>query len=293
MARAHWLALIPLAEPVLQRPAVELALAQNYEKSGELDAVFAPDSLIQSQTYREVLLAYSAGPTLLRQQAMALDATTRERQLALYVLLFKELTREHYQDFLDDLRLIPASEPLTKKSEPDTYYYEYTLPSHKFGTRDESPLLTDFNWPGTKAGKGFACPSLRDTADALASNPQDARSQICLGEFLRLNDYDGFLTGARRFPEWRVPTELGTVAVQFPGKGRSRLDIYKEIIANPKAARDARAYALYRAVNCWAPSSHNACDNTNDPVSQRKQWFQELKTKYRGTVWADTLKYYW
>lgn len=280
-ARAHWLALVPLAEPVLQRPAVELALAQNYEKSGEIDKVFAPDSPIRNPTYREILLVNSSGPELLRQRAKAADAATRERQLALYILLFKELTRGHYQDFLNDLPLIPATGPLTSM----------TSMTGKLGVGG-SPALDDFNWPGGTNGN-FVCPSLRDTVAALASNPHDERKQVCLGEFLRLKDYDGFLSETERSQDHRIPTELGRVAAQFPGKGKSRLDIYKQVIANPKADKDVRAYALFRTVNCWAPSGHNACDNADVPISQRKQWFQELKTKYRNTVWAGELKYYW
>jgi len=285
-ARGHWQALIPLAEPILQRPAIELALAENYERGGQLAAVFAPNSPVRTPTYRELLLTYSAGPDLLRQQVTAASAPDHERQLALYVLLFKELTRGRYQPFLDDLRAMPANPP-----KADIY------DSIGIGYDSISPALENFNWAGTTAGDGFACPPVKAIAAALAKAPHDERSLICLGEFLRLNNYDGFLRNeppvAPPPGTSKPPVELTSQPSQFPGVGVSRLDIYKAVIANAKAAPDLRAYALYRAVNCWAPSAYNSCDSTDAPKSQRKAWHDELKAKYRDSVWAQKLKYYW
>jgi hypothetical protein len=285
-ARAHWQALIPLSEPILQRPAIELALAENYERSGQLAAVFAPNSPIRASTYRELLLTYSAGPELLRQRVTAADAPDHERQLALYVLLFKELTRGRYQPFLDDLRAMPVHPP-----KADIY------DSIGIGYDAISPALENFNWAGTTAGDGFACPPVKAIAAALVKSAHDERSLMCLGEFLRLNNYDGFL---RNEPQAappagtpKPPVELTSQPTQFPGVGVSRLDIYKAVIADAKAAPDLRAYALYRAVNCWAPSAYNSCDGSDAPKSQRKAWHDELKSKYRDSVWAQKLKYYW
>ena len=276
-ARAQWLALIPVAEPVLQRPAVELALAQNYERGGDLASVFAPDSPIHDATYRELLLTNSAGPDLLRQRARAADAPEHEREVALYDLLLKELTRSRYQAFLDDLRLMPASLPAKDSA-------------------DNPPALADFNWAGEEASDGFACPSIRAIATALAHDPHAERSLICLGEFMRVNSYDGVLrqdNPPAKPGTPAMPLQLSSVATQFPGIGISRLDVYKTIINDPRAEPDLHAYALFRAINCWAPSGSNACDSSDAPKSQRKQWFEQLKTRYRDTVWASSLKYYW
>lgn len=283
-ARAQWLSLIPLAEPVLQRPAIELALAENYERAGEIATVFAPDSPIRVPTYRETLLAYTAGPDLLRQRATATDGVAHERALALYVLLFKELTRGRYQAFLDDARLLPAKLPT------DNVYDKLGI-----GT-DTPPALSDFSWAGEKAGDDFTCPSIQAIAAALVHNPHAERNLMCLGDFIRVENYEGFLRGDTPVTAPGVPAppiELSSSKPQFPGIGVSRLDIYKGIISDPKAEADVRAYALYRAVNCWAPSGSNGCDSSDAPKSQRKQWFEELRSKYRDTRWANQLKYYW
>ncbi len=275
-ARAQWLALIPGAEPVMQRPAIELALAENYEQAGDIGPVFAANSPIKSPTYREMLLSRTAGPDLLRQRATAGDAVPHERALAIYTLLFKELNRGRYQAFLDDLHLAPAA--------PGATNYAYD----KLNIGQETlPALADFTWAGTGPTDDFACPSLRSIATALAHNPHAERSLICLGEFLRINNYDGM------FGAGPAAGQLASAKPQFPGKDVSRLDIYKSIIADTKTEPDVRAYALYRAINCWAPSAYNGCDATDAPVSQRKAWFQTLKTQYKTTAWAANLKYYW
>lgn len=285
-ARAHWQALIALADPVLQRPAVELALAQNFERSDQLAAIFAPNSPIRTPTYRQLVLTYSAGPDLLRQRVTAADASEHERQLSLYVLLYKELTRGRYQPFLDDLRAMPANPP-----KADIY------DSIGIGYDTVSPALENFNWAGTTQSDGFACPSVRGIATALVKSAHDERALMCLGEFLRLNNYDGFLRNEPPVPPPpgtpKPAIELTSAPTQFPGVGVSRLDVYKAVIANGKAAPDLRAYALYRAVNCWAPSAYNSCDSSDAPKSQRKAWHDELKAKYRDSVWAQKLKYYW
>lgn len=282
-ARKQWLTLIPLAEPVLQRPAIELALAQNYERAGDIAAVFGPGSPVHNPTYRETLLAYSAGPDLLRQRAKASDTVAHERQLATYALLFKELTRGQYAAFGGDLGLLPHNLPT------DEVWDKLGI-----GT-DTAPALNDFNWAGG-TDDGFACPSIQAVAATLAKSPHAERSLMCLGEFLRIDNYDGFLLGTMPTAESGVPSqivELGTLPSQFPGVGISRLDIYKTIIADTKAEPDVRAYALYRAVNCWAPSGYNSCDSSDAPQSQRKAWFNQLKSRYGGTTWAAKLKYYW
>ena len=293
-ARTHWLALIPLAEPVLQRPAAELALAQNYEKSGDVEAVFAEGSPIHDPTYRELLLSHSASPELLRARATAADAPAHERQLALYVLLFKELTRGRYQAFADDWRLMP--DPAPPRTYGDKLQIGLTNP----------PALIDFTRFGAKPHDDYTCPGIATVARALAANPHDEASLICLGEFIRVYDYDtygydgddyiGFLR--RDNPPARpgtppAPAGLGTVAAQFPGVGMSRLDIYRGIIGDPRAAADVRAYALYRAVRCWAPSGANHCDDSTVPEAQRRQWFVQLKAHYPSTPWAQKLRVYW
>src|SRR5690606_33427138 len=102
-----WKELLGGAQGLYQRPTAELGLALHYDRRGAIEAVFAADSPIRDVTIREILLEQSAGPALLRRMVKD-GATAEERSLASYVLLYKELTRGRYADFLADLPNEPA-----------------------------------------------------------------------------------------------------------------------------------------------------------------------------------------
>ncbi|WP_343714531.1 hypothetical protein [Inquilinus sp.] len=267
-AQSLWLQLIPLAKP-LQRAQLELALAMNYERSGKLAAVFEAGSPIRTPEIRRILLRNLAGQALLRQQAKATDATEEERDTALFTLLYKDLMRGHYRGFGTDLALLP--DPLPEK------------PSVPW---DQS--LTLFHWDGATAESDYTCPSIREIAATLQKNPESPEGLNCLGEFILRNGLDSYALDTQ--PDDK---QLGGTATQFPGKVYSRLDGYMHVMADSKAGRNDRAYALYRAINCFAPSQNNGCGPQEIPQNQRKQWFQTLKTRYGNTVWAKSLKYYW
>ncbi|WP_026868455.1 tetratricopeptide repeat protein [Inquilinus limosus] len=267
-AQALWLQLIPPATP-LQRAQLELALAMNHERSGHLAAVFDAGSPIKSPEIRRILLRNLAGPALLRQQAKAVDVTEEERDTALFTLLYKDLMRGHYRDFGADLALLP--DPLPEK------------PSVPW---DQS--LSLFRWDGASAESDYACPSIREIAATLQRDADSPQGLNCLGEFILRNGLDSYALDSQPGAE-----QLGGTATQFPGKVYSRLDGYMKVMADGKAGRNDRAYALYRAINCFAPSQNNGCGPQDIPQGQRKQWFQTLKSRYANTVWAKTLKYYW
>jgi hypothetical protein len=262
-----------------QRGTMELALAQHDERTGQIDRVFAAGSPVKDPEVRERLLRYAASPKMLRQQASAKDAPKQERDVALYTLLYKQITRGAYKDFAADQGLIPAG---IKPRAAD----DYTSPTYT--------NIAIFKWAGQK--DGFACPSLKTLATALAGAPKDAPSLLCLGEFVRLNGLDG---GAS-WPD--IPgsldvtppkDQLGGLPSQFPGKPFSRLEAYKGIIANPTADANSKAYALYRAVYCYSPSGYNSCGGIDVPQTVRKGWFNQLKKNHPASPWATKLKYYW
>jgi len=123
----------------------------------------------------------------------------------------------------------------------------------------------------------------------LAANPQDVGARLCLGDFWRLNGFDGF-TAADTPPR---KDELGGFANQFPGRPLVRSAIYAAVLADSRSEPDDKAYALYRAVNCYAPSGYNACGGEAVGKAQRKAWFDRLKRDYPASSWAKKLRYYW
>jgi len=258
-AREHWRALLDLSRDGLQREQSQLALAMNLERSERLAEVFAADSPIDSQPIRLQLLRYVAGPALLREELRRSGGKAREALL--YALLYKDLLRGHYADFVSD--------------------------SAAFGPLPADSSLAVFAWSGDTRG-AYSCPDLQQLAKQLAAEPENAGARLCLGDWVRTNDL-------RYSPLAERPAgdELGGSAELFPGQGFSRLQAYQAVIASPDAAAQDRAYALYRAVYCFAPGGNNDCDAQEIAPEQRKEWFHQLKREYPQSHWAQSLKYYW
>lgn len=255
-----WQELIGGAKGLWQRPLVELALAMNWERAGKLDSVFAPGSPITEPVLRTILIDHSAGAPLLRRivQQPALDAG--ERDHALYTLLENELGRGQFAAFVSDT-VLPLS-----------------------GEKPGAAIFTR-----GKFGDGsYACAPLTTSVRALIANPGDAPALLCLGEFFRLHGigHMGYVADPPK------SDELGGYARGFAGRLLGRAEFYDKVIASPSARPDDRAYALYRAVICYAPSGSSEC-GPEVPKSQRKAWFDQLRSQYPNSPWTKKLKYYW
>lgn len=274
-AQALWLKLLPLAQQPLQREQLELALAMNYERSGQVTKVFASDSPIKSAQVRLILLGKVTDAALLRQQT-GQGISDTEKATAQFVLLYKDLLHSQYAAFADDVKALPDSPADTKLATSLGYVY------------DVGQTLQLFRWNGAKAESGYACPSIIEIAAALQVNDKDAKGLNCLGEFILRNGLDGMPLDQQ--PGAGV---LGSSEPGFKGAAFSRLNGYQTVIADGKAARDDKAYALFRAINCYAPSGYNSCGGKDVAPAARKGWFKQLKTTYGATSWGKSLQYYW
>ena len=147
------------------------------------------------------MLRYSAGPALLRACAADKATAADERNVALYTLLYKQLTRGDYAGFVKDSALVPAN---AKRIAADDY---------------ETPRYSEvavFNWAGSR---DFVCPAISTTASTLAANPKDPRGLLCLGEFVRLHGMDPYFYGVSEYLDTpRNKDELGGHPSPFPGK---------------------------------------------------------------------------
>jgi hypothetical protein len=234
--------------------------------------VFALDSPIADDRIRAILLANSAGPEVLRAVATTGALTARERELAGFVLLAKELSRGDYGAAEEDLALMP-----------DNASAEGGVYADMSGS---DPLPLGLFTRGTFA-EDYACPALRATIAQLARDPHDVKGRLCLGEFYRLNGFDGLtLDGARQ------RGELGSFAA-YPGAPVTRDKLYAQVIGEPGVSREDRAYALYRAVYCYAPSGYSSCGSEQVPETQRRAWFRRLKGEFADTRWGREIEYYW
>jgi hypothetical protein len=271
--RGFWIDLLSGAKAPGQRPAVELALAMHEERHEGLARVFAPDSPVRSQEIRTRLLMNVADAKLLRQQAQAASASPQERDIALFTLLYKEATRGAHRDFSDDARLVPANAPTETE-----YYFDFS---------GAKPLPTAVFVRSKKLGD-VGCPAFPETQRRLAAAASDAKAMLCLGEFVRVNGFDGFVLDSQSAKD-----ELGGTPTRFAGAPYARLDAYQAVMTSATASSDDKAYALFRAVNCYAPSAYNACGGKGVEPAVRKGWFQRLKRDYPKSRWAQELRYYW
>ncbi len=253
-------ALIPAATKLYQRPTLELALAKHYERHKNITAAFAEGTLIQDADVRIKLLDLVAGPIILRQQALSQTASAAERDAALYRLLVRDVIHGRFKGFLEDIKLLP---PIAAGAED---------------------AFAVFRWNG-QSDDGYACPGLTEVAKLLSANARSVKGRLCLGEFLRSSYISTIETPGAN--------ELGGTGTLFAGKVLARHDFYTSIIADPKASRRDRAYALFRAVHCYESVGNNDCGGEAVDRSQRKKWFNELKAGYADTQWAKSLRYYW
>lgn len=266
-----WQELLGGASALYQRPTAELGLALNWERAGEVGKAFAAGSPVHDARIRAILLQYSAGAELLRTVAGPAGKSQLERDTALFTLLLKELSRATYAAAAGDLKLVRGNAPTNG-----------WLGWHDLGNEVPIGLFTRGRF-----ADGYPCAALRDTVARLAANPRDVKGRLCLGDFYRLNGFDGF--------DLEGPDGKGVLGsfTHYPGAPIPRSRFYAEIIADGAASHQDRAYALYRAVQCYAPGGNNSCGGDDVSLEQRRAWFQRLKSGFGDTRWAREARYYW
>ncbi|WP_086871171.1 hypothetical protein [Kosakonia pseudosacchari] len=269
-AKAHWLHLLDLSKDVEQQQLLQAKLAATLVESDALAQIFAPDSKVTNLRYRSLVLKTKAPRELLRQQASS-GPNNEERTIALHTLLTRDLTEGHYVDWLQDKKLIAAIAP------PVT------------GEAFDDVNLSAFGWKGTDKESVYFCAALEKTVTTLSQKAQDGHALNCLGEFFRITQ-----TRVNRETDlWgNDALDDATKLESAPGVAH-RLAWYQQVINDAKAEPEDKSYALYRAVMCYAPSGYNDCGGEDVDKSVRKAWFQQLKSRYPGSVWAKALKYYW
>lgn len=262
----------PLTE--VQQAFIQNLLADHWVRSGNVAAVFAKGSPITQLRLRATVLKQATPPTVLRQQ-VGQGMSQIERQLALHTLLVRDLISQNYTAFLEDVTRIP------------TDYKEVSPPADApwEPVPNQDIPLSQFQWHGDGTPAGYFCRDLATTLGTLITRPDDGHALNCLGEYIRHKEpqidlwYDSSLI-------WGLPAARVTTAP-------SRLALYQKVIDNPKAEPEDKSYALYRAINCYAPSGYNSCDDQEIAKQTRQQWFNTLKKRYGNSVWAQSLKYYW
>lgn len=274
-AAGFWQEMLGGAKELYQRPIIEMALALNWERHGRIGDVFAKGSPVTEPVLREILLQQAAGPDLLRLVGTRGDLPQHERDVAVFTLLYKQLARGRYAEFNRDIALV------RREANSDAGVYDWNL-------QDQETVPVGVFMRG-KTSDTYTCPAFSETTRTLAATPGDAKANLCLGEFYRLNGFDELAINSGR----RGVDELGGAANGFTARPATRASLYSMVIANSAASSEDKAYALYRAVWCYGPSGNNSCGDKDAPKAQRQAWFQQLKRDYAASRWAKDLKYYW
>lgn len=269
-ARDFWLQLLKLSQDNEQQQYVQAKLAATLVYSGDVAAVFAPESAVTNLRFRSQILKTKASPELLHQQAVH-GPNNEERTIALHTLLVRDLTENRFGDWLNDRKLASAITPPV------------------IGDAFDDVNLSIFDWNGDAAERGYTCRSLNETVTVLSKKADDAHALNCLGEFFR--------TTQTHVDLWKNSAGNdvleSAISRKEPFGQFDRQRYYQQVITSPKAEVEDKSFALYRAIMCYAPSGSNECGGEEVDKLQRKGWFTQLKTQYPGSPWAQKLKYYW
>ena len=269
-ARDFWQQLLKLSQDNEQQQYVQAKLAATLVYSGDVAAVFAPESAVTNLRFRSQILKTQASPELLRQQAVH-GPNNEERTIALHTLLVRDLTENRFGDWLNDRKLASAITPPV------------------IGDAFADVNLSIFDWNGDAAERGYTCRSLNETVTVLSKKADDAHALNCLGEFFR--------TTQTHVDLWKNSAGNdvleSAISRKEPFGQFDRQSYYQQVITSPKAEVEDKSFALYRAIMCYAPSGSNECGGEEVDKLQRKGWFTQLKTQYPGSPWAQKLKYYW
>lgn len=269
-ARDFWQQLLTLSQDNEQRQYVQAKLAATLVYSGDVAAIFAPESAVTNLRFRSQVLKTQATLEQLRQQAVH-GPNNEERTIALHTLLVRDLTENRFGDWLNDKKLVS----------------DITPPVIDEAFNDVN--LSTFDWNGDAAQAGYTCRSLNETVTVLSKKADDAHALNCLGEFFR--------TTQTHVDLWKNSTGNDVLEAAISRKqpfGQfDRQSYYQQIITSPTAEVEDKSFALYRAIMCYAPSGSNECGGEDVDKQQRKGWFTQLKTQYPGSPWAQKLKYYW
>lgn len=252
-----------LSPSPLLKDNFQLAQAQNLEASGNLGRVFEPDSIIQSPVLRERLLRSSADVRLLEYVLEQQHTATREKAVALAALLYKELLSKRYKSLLEHQK--------------------------KYGALklDDVDGLGALHNETVDSTDGFVCPKWSEVLGDLSGPRVSPHALLCLGERLRTLE-DSYMMSVDRYKN-----ELGSSDDGFNTAGLARLSLYLTVIDDPSARDDDKAFALRRALYCFATTGYNHCGPEDVPLEQRKAWFTKLKSRYKNSPWAMKQKYYW
>lgn len=267
-AEKYWDQQLSHAKNTYQRTLFEFALAEHLKPKQQFQAFIGQTAKISQANIQRLFITENANEDSLQSIVHSTSATRDQKNTALYTLLNKSLAYQNFKLFNTALSQLPK----------DAAQYKYFESStEKLKTQ---PPFSNFIWNGNIITPTLKCPTLLELTSAQAENPKDLRLNVCLCEYFR---------SAQNYNLIDLSYDQH---LSFKGQFFARGQVYKDVIQH-SAKGELHAYALYRAIQCYAPSGINDCQDKNVAQVTRKKWFDQIKREYPDTTWAKSLKFYW
>ncbi|MBD3842787.1 MAG: hypothetical protein IE909_13065, partial [Campylobacterales bacterium] len=269
-AEEYWTNQLAQARTLYQKGLFETALSKHLNIKQDYSAFIGKQAKISQPNLQRQFITQQANIDSLDKIIQSNQSTVDQKQAAIHTLLSKSLVHQRFDLFQQKYSYLPKNAN------------EYKGYSSEKEHLKNKPVFANFIWNGSKITAQLKCDNLLTLTQQLSKLPNDPLLNICLGEFMRSEQ--GYSLQQLSYDEQKKPT--------ISGKIFARGEIYKDIIKSSRKD-DLHAYALYRAIQCYAPSGINDCGGIEVAKNTRKQWYDQIKRDYPTSAWAKSLKYYW
>ena len=269
-AEEYWRQQLAQAKDSYQRGLFETALSNHLAIKQDYSAFIGKKAQITQPNLQRNFITQIADTNSLQKLIQSEQSNIDQKQAAIYTLLSKSLVHQQFELFKQSYAFMPKNA---------MQYKGYNSDNEQLKNK---PDFSNFIWNGANITPQLRCSNLETLVNQLAQTPKDSLLNVCLGEYFRSEQ--GYSLQQLSYNEKQTSN--------FSGKIFARGQIYQDLIKSSNKS-DLQAYALYRAIQCYAPSGINDCGANEVNKTVRKQWFDQIKTDYPNTSWAKSLKYYW
>ena len=269
-AEEYWRQQLAQAKDSYQRGLFETALSNHLAIKQDYSAFIGKKAQITQPNLQRNFITQIANTNSLQKIIQSDQSNMDQKQAAIYTLLSKSLVHQQFELFKQSYAFMPKNA---------MQYKGYNSDNEQLKNK---PDFFNFIWNGANITPQLKCSNLETLVNQLAQTPKDSLLNVCLGEYFRSEQ--GYSLQQLSYNEKQTSN--------FSGKIFARGQIYQDLIKSSSKS-DLQAYALYRAIQCYAPSGINDCGGNEVNKTVRKQWFDQIKTDYPNTSWAKSLKYYW
>jgi hypothetical protein len=270
LAEHYWNQQFAQAKDSYQKGLFETALSNHLAARQDYSAFIGKKAQMSQLNLQRNFITQVANADSLQKIIQSNDSTLDQKQAATYTLLSKSLVHQNFDLFKQSFAFMPKNA---------VQYKGYNSDNEQLKNK---PDFSNFIWNGANITPQLKCSNLETLVNQLAQTPKDPLLNVCLGEYFRSEQ--GYSVQQLAYAEQQQSS--------FSGKIFSRGQVYKDILKS-SSKDDLHAYALYRSIQCYAPSGINDCGDAGVSKPVRKQWYDQIKRDYPNSTWAKSLKYYW